>query len=415
MVPWRSVVSSHGGGAVRASVSQRAGQGVTTAPADPLKRRRETGAARGVSVGTTEDQDYDARMVRTPLLACLLLLFVAGCKKSSSSAPPLGTATIGAAGGTLTIADPPISMSVPAGALAGDVAFRVDNGQISKVPGYLDVGTAFAFSPADPAFATPATVVIPFSPSRVPGSVQDAELLIGYRAGTGQVSGLTPQQIDRTAGLATFDATSLGTFWVASPDVVSGASLFPLNDLDSYVYDSGLVVTVSRTQGEPNFTPAEVAKMTFTRAGLVTGLYLDDPAGSLVELGEFEVGRAQERLDSAVLLVADRDTVGTVRPVITTYLGFVPYGSSIVGYAGISRTTTELAERVRVSTPLGAFDTVRVTITTESTESLLHPGTEVLELWLADGVGPVMLRIGESGGVQRLVEATVGGQPVTGG
>ena len=98
---------------------------------------------------------------------------------SGNDTDPLGSATIGPAGGTLSVSDGRLAMTVPAGALTADVNFRVDAGQISKVPGFVDVGPAYVFSPTATMFAAPARIVVPFDPARVPSNVDTSALRVG--------------------------------------------------------------------------------------------------------------------------------------------------------------------------------------------------------------------------------------------
>ena len=346
-------------------------------------------------------------------LALVSVLAAAACDDDDDP-PPLASATIGVDGGTMAVPDGGPSLTVPAGALAQDVGFRIDPGQISIVPGYVDVGPAYAFSPPSTTFAMPATIVLPFDPTRVPDPAMTSDLLIGLRTATGPVVSLVPTAIDPMLGTATFTTTELGTFWVGAPDVVSPSALFPLGNGDSYVFDTGTVLTVARTTTEPNFDPAEVAKLTFTRIGLTDGLYLDDAGADLALRGSFLVPSYQIRYDTPALLIADRDPIGSVRVVLATYLGFSPFGTSLVGFTGLEQLRTELVRRETVWTEVGTFDTVVVRIDSLWTETPGGQGAGSIQMWLANGVGPVQLLF-DDGAFERLRSATVGGMPVTGG
>jgi hypothetical protein len=344
--------------------------------------------------------------------AALLLVscaWLASCGNSSSD--PLAAATIGPAGGTLSVSDGRVAITVPAGALDRDLGLRIDPGQISRVPGFVDVGPAYLFSPAATTFAAAAQVVLPFDPARVPSTVGVGELRIGLRTSTGQVTALLPGQVDMTLGRISIETLQLGTFWVAAPDLVSAADLFPLGDGDSYRFDSGLVVTVARTAAEPNIAPLEVAKLTLTRPGRAFGYYLDDRNGELAKVGQWTVRGSQERNDSPVLLIGAREFIGNSRVEIGTFLGFWPFGTSIVAYTGLEQVTTELAARERIATQAGTFDTVRVRIDTLWTITPGGQGADAMELWLAPGVGPVQLRF-DDGLNERLRSAVIGGVPI---
>ena len=63
---------------------------------------------------------------RRAVAAAVLLAVLAACDDDDDDAPPLSTGTIGAAGGTVSVADGSVVLTVPAGALTGDVGFRID-------------------------------------------------------------------------------------------------------------------------------------------------------------------------------------------------------------------------------------------------------------------------------------------------
>ena len=343
----------------------------------------------------------------------LCLLFLAAACSNSDCPPPLATATIGPAGGSLAAPEGAPAMNVPAGALAQDIVFRVDPGVISIVPGFVDVGQAFEFSPANTVLAVPAQLLIPFDPARLPDPTATGDLQVGLRTSTGQVVALAPSTIDTALGRATFATSQLGTFWLAAPDVVAPDELFPLGNGDIYLFDTGLVLSVARTTVEPNFEPLEVQKVTFTRVGFTDGLYLDDSNGNLAMLGRWQVPTYQQRDDIPVLLIADGDPIGYSRVVIGSYLGFSPFGTSIGAYTGLQQVKTRLIKRVSVVTALGYFDTVHVRIESQWIETPGGQGADSLDLWLANGVGPVQVRFND-GVIETVRGGTVGGQPITG-
>src|SRR5262249_21269240 len=145
---------------------------------------------------------------------------------------------------------------------------------------------------------------------------------------------------------------------------VSAAALFPLNDGDVYHYDTGLVLTVERTTTEPNLGSVEVAKLTFTLGGRTFGFYLDDLQNPLAKAGEFDLQGEQVVFTTPMLLIAPRDNVGVVRPVVGPITGYAPYGSTTPTYQRTAETVTEIAQRADIRTSLGGFHAVRVPITT---------------------------------------------------
>ena len=344
-------------------------------------------------------------------LPLVLAALIAAC--SSSNSPPLASGTIGVAGGVVAVPDGSPALIVPADALDGDVDFTIHDGLISIVPGYVDLGPAYLFSPVRTSFVAPAQVVVPYDPIAMPSSVDSRELRVGFRDAAGRVSGLVPLKVDPILGRITVETTGLGAFWVASPDVIAARDLFPLQDNDYYRFESDLIVTVSHTEVEPNFAPDRIVRVTFSHHGRMTGLYFE--AGAAIgQLGRFDVADSQERFDSPLLWLGARDAIGVTRPAVTTLVGCRPYGDTVVAYTGLTEVTTEIAGREWVTGPLGGFDAVRVSVTTRfsTTEPVL--GQDFVEFWFAPEVGPVQIRIGREATPLKLVQAVVDGQVIFG-
>jgi hypothetical protein len=190
--------------------------------------------------------------------------------------------------------------------------------------------------------------------------------------------------------------------------------LFPLNRGNKYAYDTGLAVTVDRTSDEPNFNTLEVVKVTFSQGGRTWGIYLDDSDGRLSQRGAFEDPGFQEIYALPVLLVGDRDALGTLRPAAVTYASHVPYGSPEVAYQGVAQTTTELLEHETIHSAVGGFDTVRVPVTTLLRGSAAQQRTDTIDFSFAQGVGPVALSFGGATARATVVSGTVRGRPVVG-
>ena len=359
-------------------------------------------------------------MLRSPrtsrrLVLSSLAIVGISCSSSSSSSsfPTLVEGTIGAAGGTVVVPGEPTSLTVPAGALATDTNIRITLALHSIVPGWVDVGPTYEISPIRTTFSAPSQLVLLFDPDSMSSAVVDSDVRIGFRNSSGQISVIVPTQVDRAQNLVRCDVTELGVFWVVAPDIVSAAALWPLNHGDTYRFDSRMVITVEHTSIEPNFSPRTVIKVTLTRTGRTSGYYFDTNGGQLLLLGTFEITDQQILTASPVLLIDRRDAIGTIRPVTGTILGFVPYGSSNVGFQGLSRTTTNLAERQDLTLGLGIFHTVRVPVRNELSVGGGLVDTSDIQFWLAEDVGPVQIRFGTSN-VTRLVSGTVAGEPIMG-
>lgn len=355
------------------------------------------------------------RIAATSLAIALAVpsLLTLSCTNSERPDAPRFRVTIGSGGGQLTVGNGSVQLTVPPGALDGDRTISLALGRFTAIEGWNQVGAAYEFAPTDLLFALPTELILPFLPGQVSPIVDPStELRIGWRDAAGAVAILTPSFVD--SNRVTVTALRLGTFWPIAPDVVSGGALFPLNDTDTYRFESGLELTVARTATEPNLQPRSVAKATFAGDGASFGLYLDDSNEQLHALGEFDGVDYQEVLGAAVLWVDSRNAVPMTRRSVSTFDGFAPYGTSPATYQGVADTTITLAERVSLTTPAGVFPAVRITIASRFTTTQPQSGERFLELWLAERVGPVAIRIGNAAQPDLLLGATVAGLPIGG-
>jgi len=340
-----------------------------------------------------------------------LLLVVAAC---TPGAPPPALplhATIGAAGGTLQVGDGEVALTVPGGALAGDVVISVTTGQATPLQGFAVVGIPYLFAPAATTFAVSSQLVLPYDPTLVPPVVDSSEIRVAFRAADGTVAVIVPTFTDTAS--VNCDTQALGTFWVIAPDVVAASQLLPLANNDVYHFENGVTLTVQRTTAEPNLSGQSVAKLTIDDGGGQSGLYFSVAGGALHLLGTFTGTARQEIFDTAVLLIDARDDVGIVRPEATTFVGHEPFGAPAASYQGIAAVTTSLVGHAQIRGPLGLFDTVQVGIGNETSNTRGVHGDQQLVLWCAFGAGPVLL---QSDGEQplHLLDATVNGRPVHG-
>jgi hypothetical protein len=158
-----------------------------------------------------------------------------------------------------------------------------------------------------------------------------------------------------------------------------------------------------------------VAKATFTDASGVSGIYFDYRNSQLGLLGSFVGTERQQLFAGSVLLLDRRAALGVIQPVNTSYVGYVPYGSTTIAYQGLASTVTEIIDHERTVTPLGWFWTVHVRISTDFNDTRPARGEDVLDLWLSAGVGPVAISFGSSATVHFLTSAMVNGRVVVGG
>lgn len=353
-------------------------------------------------------------MVR--LLWCgslLVALVTAACGSSGGgSALPLNT-KIGPDGGSFLIGNAgDLQLDVPPGALATTVTMTLTSTPVSSVVGFVDVGPGFRFEPASLVFAQQAQLRIPYSPSRVSDVVDPAELRMARRDASGAVEVLVPLVND---GLyLTSFVTELGSYWVIAPDVVSGGTLLPLGNNDTYTFDSGLRIDITRPATGGN-VPGGSVRFAMTQGNATSGYYLADSGEQITKLGEFDGTDWQEIQTPASLLIDSRDAVGSVHPTFATFEGHEPFGAPAVAYQGILETTTAILGRETLQTVRGVFRTVRVQIRSRYSNTRGQTGDDTMDLWLADRVGPVAIRLPGQANLALLTSGTVGGRPVTGG
>jgi hypothetical protein len=109
-----------------------------------------------------------------------LLTALLACSGVTDQLPPSPTAvTLGPAGGSVLMPDSVSVLLVPAGALAGDVAFTVTS--VTGVPasGLLIRGTVYAIEPAVQ-FSIPATLRLSYARAALPPGVQESELAVHH-------------------------------------------------------------------------------------------------------------------------------------------------------------------------------------------------------------------------------------------
>jgi hypothetical protein len=147
---------------------------------------------------------------------------VVSSEDSGSDATATRTQTVGATGGTVSAAG--AALTIPAGALAGDVEITV-NASGAQVPaGYTGLSPVFTFGPAGTTFLVPATIVIKLS-SQVPG----ATIFLSNANG-----GYDPLSTTVTADSATASLSRLGDGFAGelqeATDAEASSDVGPLGD-----------------------------------------------------------------------------------------------------------------------------------------------------------------------------------------
>jgi len=133
---------------------------------------------------------YDAAMRpdKTPGMGALLISFlVASCgggaaPLSPSSSAPVATPTpagsIGAAGGTVLLASGAVRLSVPAGALSGNVAIEARLTSAAPLDPWVVGGSAYEISPSSVTFSTSAALTIRYQAGLRPSGTSPQDLRI---------------------------------------------------------------------------------------------------------------------------------------------------------------------------------------------------------------------------------------------
>lgn len=214
------------------------------------------------------------RLERTPRLALLALLLSSLVACGDSGTGP-ESSTVGASGGSASLAGGSITLSVPAGALTTSVDFTADS--TTSVPSRkLLLGSAYRLGPAGTAFTRLATLTFSYDPSAVPDGVRQSELRLQKMVGDGWQS-TVGSTVDSVQHVVKGQIDGVGTFGVVALPVAS-VSVNP----SSYTLLAGSTKGLSRTIRGPSgeglpyrrvtwlSTDEDVA--TVDTAGVVTGV-----------------------------------------------------------------------------------------------------------------------------------------------
>ena len=156
--------------------------------------------------------------------SCLFLLaplpFTA-CNVGSSDVPlsidiACTNATVGAAGGMLTHETGAV-LTIPAGALSANVALTwcgAPPPDSSALGGATTLAQAYVAGPAGTTFAVPATVAIPFDPTRLPSGASASSVKVYATQGTATFTSVATTT--DASGLAHASASQAGEFVAAA-------------------------------------------------------------------------------------------------------------------------------------------------------------------------------------------------------
>ena len=287
---------------------------------------------------------YDAAMRpdKTPGMGALLISFlVASCgggaaPLSPSSSAPVATPTpagsIGAAGGTVLLASGAVRLSVPAGALSGNVAIEARLTSAAPLDPWVVGGSAYELSPSSVAFSTSAALTIRYQAGLRPSGTSPQDLRIHRLVGARwePLSGTN----DTNASEATAPITTAGLYSVRWTGPTGPCSLPEDRQFDFWLGDWNLTEIAPRGdvfQGTNNITRDDtgcVLEEDYRSGGQGRSVslysridgrwhqtYIDSMGNRLILIGSFEGGRMLLNAGAtrSYWQPVDRDTVRFVQ------------------------------------------------------------------------------------------------------
>lgn len=138
----------------------------------------------------------------------LLLLSLTTCR-GDATGPPKGT--VGPAGGSFSLAQGTVKLSIPSGALSGEVELTATLASSFPASGLIVPGSTYDIGPTGTAFAKPVTITITYDPASLPDGVRENELRLFQAVGGTWATALNPS-VDTEAHTVSGRVTSLGVF-----------------------------------------------------------------------------------------------------------------------------------------------------------------------------------------------------------
>lgn len=342
------------------------------------------------------------------MAALLCALSSWGC---TGSGGPDGTALVGAGGGLVAVRDGPLSgtaLQVPAGAVSGSVTLRIAPASAPAVDGFVPVGPAARFTPADLDLAAPATATLLLDPAHpeVAGNDPIADLVVLRVDEGGVLHVLPPSAFDLTEGRVQAESPGLGTFWAA---VRPSAAPFALEDFlpvldDWFSFSNQQDLLVRDASTDPNLGGAPWEAWELVSALPIQPItpgpsrpqhgfyFLPQGDGSTALLGWFERGVGFAVVREQVLAVEPLVLPAEIREneVVERYVVlelYRPFGSTNpVRTSGTLRVS--FGRRHAATVHAGIFgDVLEATVEFD----MLSIPDRSLRLELARGVGPIVL------------------------
>jgi len=328
-----------------------------------------------------------------------VLLVLAACSGSSGSTGEqlLAEAVIGPAGGILAVSDGAfagLQLGVQAGVLQQPTRIRA----VAVPPigsAAAPVGHGFRFEPEDLQFAAaPAVVILPYRPDYVRGTAPGNVAVQHQNAAVGELR-LEPRSVDVGQGFVSCEVRVLGSFQVVQNPIASSILEYMPRSFEHLEYDGDLAIDVVQVVDEPHLAGVPLWRWFFTLAGQEFGYYLVDgvnvPAAAL---GAFSNTESWQELWTPQLQLIGAPYGPPPLPVTAAVQGFEPYPQSTSEFSGtvtLLQETAWAAPEITMFAPF--FDLFRSHIVIDVERTGHASRHQELTLWLARGIGPVVVQI----------------------
>jgi len=343
------------------------------------------------------------RLFRNSLSTTLVFsLLLAACDSGGSGSPSVSQ-LVGKGGGILRVTDGPLAgttLVIPIFALSEDVIVTIGEGNMRPQPDAFAIGPATRISPSELGLAHDASAILVYDADEVPAATPLSDFVVKRSDARGRITDLAPDLVKPEEGTLLVLLPELSTYCVAikgSP--FSLADYWPMHDGDTYEFDNGVVLALSRTAGEPQINQP-IVKATFVTAAGDTGWYLDPASsGETYLLGRFSVTEGfQELGNQPLMLLPDYANLGDSGQTECGMTGFEPFGATVSSYSAREELTTTLVSGGVLNTPLGQFsDVIEIEIVCDREDSTaggtITSSSVVDRLWLARGIGPVHIAL----------------------
>jgi len=143
------------------------------------------------------------------LSRAVLPLLVLALTTCNGDATGPGKTTVGPEGGTVSLAQGRVKLSIPSGALSNEVELTATPTTSFPASNLVVVGSTFEIGPAGTTLAKPVTITITFDPSSLPEGVRENEVRLFQAVGASWATVLDPS-VDTEAHTVSGRVSSLG-------------------------------------------------------------------------------------------------------------------------------------------------------------------------------------------------------------